>query len=88
MNESEAEAFRVVVPYRPKDKKLKHAYYPPSGHAFYTRQQAIDILRRFQATSSTEEGGELEPWAESKTERFTLRFPVDYLFTPTSEAIA
>lgn len=66
--------FKVIVPCR---KKL--VSYPPKGHNLYTRQEAIDVLKRFYSRAPWKEGDQRECWAESETERFTLHFPNNLL---------
>lgn len=66
--------YRVIVPRSGKTA----VSYPPSGHALYTRDQAIEILRRFHSRAPLPDGDEREPYAEGPTERFTIHFPTDF----------
>ena len=71
--------FKVVVPLKKKMKVkgdwIAHVTYPASGASLYTREQAIDVLRKFYQRSPWLEGDKRECWAEGEHERFTLHFP-------------
>ncbi len=72
--------FRVMVPYTGKKlkvggKNVKVVSYPPSGYSLYSRESAVDLLKKFYNRYQWTEGSENECWAESDTERFTLHFP-------------
>lgn len=76
MNENR---FRVIVPYYHNKPHSRWITYPGSGQPFYTRGQAINLLKTFFRRAPWEEGDERECWAESDDERFTLHFPVNLL---------
>jgi hypothetical protein len=68
--------YKVIVPYK-RDGKLKEVSYPGKGMKLYSREEALDVLRKLvdKATDGGRgDGEELEPYAESDTERFTLSF--------------
>lgn len=71
--------FKVVVPLKNKKKIsrrwITHVTYPPTGCSLYTREQAIDVLRKFYQRYPWLEGDSRECWAEGEHERFTLHFP-------------
>ena len=71
--------FKVVVPLKKKMKVnggwIRHVTYPATGCSLYTREQAIDVLRKFYQRSPWLEGENRECWAEGEHERFTLYFP-------------
>jgi hypothetical protein len=77
--------YKVIVPLKKpiKSIKSKEVYtqvsYPASGNSLYTREQAIQVLKTFYGRFQWEEGSELECWAESENERFTLHFPTNLL---------
>ena len=71
--------FKVVVPLKKKLKVkgnwITRVTYPASGASLYTREQAIDVLRKFYQRCPWLEGDNRECWAEGERERFTLHFP-------------
>ena len=71
--------FKVVVPLKNKMKAngywITHVTYPASGTSLYTRDQAIDVLRKFYQRSPWLDGDDRECWAEGEHERFTIHFP-------------
>jgi len=64
--------YKVIVPYLRKNKLVS---YPASGCQLYTREQAIDVLKKFYQRSPWNDGDKQEPWAEGDSERFTLHYP-------------
>jgi hypothetical protein len=77
------EGFKVLVPVGPP-KKVRGGYlrcvsYPASGQSLYTREQAVNLLKRLYERRPWQDGDEREAWAESERERFTLHFPENLL---------
>ena len=64
--------YKVIVPYL---RKRKFVSYPASGCTLYSREQAIEVLKRFYERCPWKDGDERECWAEGEHERFTLHFP-------------
>jgi hypothetical protein len=72
--------FQVFVPLKnpvrmTDGRKITQVTFPTSGESLYTREQATNVLKTFYGRFPWEEGSELECWAESENERFTLHFP-------------
>lgn len=65
--------YKILVPYG----KKKIVRYPASGEPFYTRERAVEILKRFYSRCPWQDGDDREPWAEGPGERFTIFYPVD-----------
>jgi hypothetical protein len=77
--------YQVFVPLKKPIKSLRsgeiktQVTYPAKGQPLYSREQAIEVLRTFYGRFPWKEGSELECWAESENERFTLHFPTNLL---------
>lgn len=76
--------FQVFVPLKnpvrmTDGRKITQVTFPTSGESLYTREQATNVLKTFYGRFPWEEGSELECWAESENERFTLHFPTNLL---------
>ena len=72
--------FRVIIPLKSPQKRrgrwtTTRVSYPTSGERLYTREEAIEVLKKLFERSPWKDGDELEPWAENEKERFTLFFP-------------
>jgi hypothetical protein len=76
--ETEAKEYRVIVLCRTG----RSVSYPPTGFPLYTRQKAIDLLKRFKAR-----GGDctLDCWAEAPHCRFDLEWLETYPNWPSLE---
>lgn len=64
--------YRVIVPYRRKSGRLCAVSYPGRGQTLYTRDEAIQVLKRFAARRGTIEPNDLECYAEGPHDRFGL----------------
>ncbi len=77
------DGFKVLVPVVPP-KKVRGRYlrcvsYPASGQSLYTREQAVNLLKRLYERCPWQAWDEREAWAENERERFTLHFPENLL---------
>jgi len=66
--------YRVIAPYR-RQNGIRALSYPPRGHRLYTRDEAVEVMRKLVAAQVRACGQalpDLEPWAESEIDRFDL----------------